>query len=206
MWQQFKTRGVGGHYGCRGCQGCVGGWQGLWALMGQKGYMGHQGLWGISRGHQGVYWGGKWTGSLTTLGPSPGSQHSHWFPWGSDLPSKAKQVTEMRSAGYYIDLELYFVVVFTFVSMPPHHIFLHAILRNIIQTIFSADQFMHILTLWILMYYDTLVVIMNNYFSHQISELVERERDYVHIWNGKMVLALDMRFHISQYICNSDLV
>ena len=80
-----------------------------------------------------MHWGGKWTGSLTTLGPSPGSQHSHWFPLGSDLPhqdqarvpvegpitptgfprgvtylAKAKQVTEMSSAGYYIHLELYF--------------------------------------------------------------------------------------------------
>ena len=28
--------------------------------------------------------GGRRTGSPTTLGPSPGSQHSHWFPFGSD--------------------------------------------------------------------------------------------------------------------------
>ena len=41
--------------------------------------------------------------------------------------AKAKQVTEMSSAGYYIHLELYFMTVFTFVSMPPHHIFLHKI-------------------------------------------------------------------------------
>ena len=95
--------------------------------------------------------GGKWTGSLTKLGPSPGSQHSHWFPLGSHLPhqgqarapvedpitptgfpwgvtylAKAKQVTEMSSAGYYIHLELYLMTFYTFVSMPPHHIFLHA--------------------------------------------------------------------------------
>ena len=62
------------------------------------------------------------------------AQHSHWFPLGSDLPhqgqarvpvegpitptgfpwgvtylAKAKQVTEMSSAGYYIHLELYLV-------------------------------------------------------------------------------------------------
>ena len=48
-------------------------------------------------------------------------------PLGSDLPGQDKQVTEMSSAGYYIHLELYFVTVFTFLSMPPHHIFLHAI-------------------------------------------------------------------------------
>ena len=48
------------------------------------------------------------------------------FPWGVTYLVKAKQVTEMSSAGYYIHLELYFMTVCTFVSMPPHHIFLHA--------------------------------------------------------------------------------
>ena len=86
------------------------------------------------------------------LGPSPGSQHSNWFPLGSNLLhqgqartsvegpiiptgfpwgvtnlAKAKQVTEMSSAGYYIHLALYFMTVCTFVSMLPHHIFLHAV-------------------------------------------------------------------------------
>ena len=44
---------------------------------------------GVS-GASGVYWGGKWTRSLTTLSPSPGSQQSHWFPLGSDLPGKGQ--------------------------------------------------------------------------------------------------------------------
>ena len=47
--------GVGGH---QGCQGCIG--------------------------------GGKWTRSLTTLGPSLGYQHSYWFPLGSDLPHQGQ--------------------------------------------------------------------------------------------------------------------
>ena len=133
---------------------------------------------GSMRGHLGsprgvgVHWGGKWTGTLTTLDPSPASKHSDWFPLGSDLPhqgqarapvegpitptgfpwgvtylAKAKQVTEMSSAGYYIHLELYFMIVCTFVSMPPHQIFLHAMKRHVIWTVISADQFMHILTL-----------------------------------------------------------
>ena len=62
----------------------------------------------------------------------------HWAPvQGPSTPTgssgqvtylaKAKQVTEMSSAGYYIHLELYFMTLFTFVSMPPHHIFSHAI-------------------------------------------------------------------------------
>ena len=45
------------------------------------------------------------------------------FPLGVTYLAKAKQVTEMSSAGYYINLELYFVTVCTYVSMPPHHIF-----------------------------------------------------------------------------------
>ena len=49
------------------------------------------------------------------------------FPWGVTYLAKAKQVTEMSSAGYVIHLELYLVTVCTFVSMPPHHIFLHAL-------------------------------------------------------------------------------
>ena len=39
-----------------------------------------------SVGVLGALGGGRWTGSPTTLGPSPGYQHSHWFPLGSDLP------------------------------------------------------------------------------------------------------------------------
>ena len=103
-------------------------------------------LLGDIRGCQGVF------GVASGLGAQP-----HWAPvqipntptdFSGELtyPAKAKQVTEMSSAGYYIHLELYFVTVITFVSMPPHHIFLHAIQGNVIQTIFSADQFTHILT------------------------------------------------------------
>ena len=70
--------------------------------------------------------GGRWTGSPTTLGPSLGSQSSHWFPWGVTYLTKARQVTERSSAGYYIHLTLHFVTVCTFVSTLPNHIFLHA--------------------------------------------------------------------------------
>ena len=48
------------------------------------------------------------------------------FPWGVTYLTKARQVTEMSSAGYYIQLALHLVTVCTFVSMPPNHIFLHA--------------------------------------------------------------------------------
>ena len=38
----------------------------------------------------GGHWGGRWAGSPTTLGPSAGSQHSHSFPLGSDLPHQGQ--------------------------------------------------------------------------------------------------------------------
>ena len=40
-------------------------------------------MWGV-RGALG------WTGGLTTLGPSLGSQHSDQFPLGSDLPDQGQ--------------------------------------------------------------------------------------------------------------------
>ena len=64
-----------------------------------------------------MYWGGKWSRSPITLGPSPGSSTPTGSPGGVTYLAKAKQVTEMSSAGYCIDLELYFVTVFTFVSI-----------------------------------------------------------------------------------------
>ena len=79
------------------------------------------------------------SGALGCIGVASGlGAQPHWAPvQGPSTPTgspggmtylaKDKQVTEMSSAGYYIHLELYFVTVFTFVSMPPHHIFLHAI-------------------------------------------------------------------------------
>ena len=117
----------------------------LGVLGGVRGVRGIGAIGGV-----GCIGGGRCTVSPTILGPSPGSQHSHWFPLGSDLPhqgqtrapvegpitstgfpwgktylAKAKQVTEMSSAGCYIHLELYLVIVCTFVSIPPNHIFLH---------------------------------------------------------------------------------
>ena len=105
------------------------------AALGGIGLLGCRGHWAI-RGCRGCIGCCRWTGSQTILGPSAGSQHSHWFPLGNDLPqqgqarapvegpitpagfpwevtypTKAKQVTEMSSAGYYIHLELYLVTV-----------------------------------------------------------------------------------------------
>ena len=89
---------------------------------------------GGSSGCRQPFWGvGGVLGVASGLGAQP-----HWAPvQGPSTPTgssggvtylaKAKQVTEMSSAGYYIHLELYLMTVFTFVSMSPHHIFLHTI-------------------------------------------------------------------------------
>ena len=64
------------------------------------------------------------TGCLTTLGPSPESQLSHWFPLGIDLP-KAREVIQMISSALYIPFAILTGIVYSFVSTSHNHIFLH---------------------------------------------------------------------------------
>ena len=106
--------------------------RGVGGIRGHLGAPRGLGVLGIIRGCRGIRgrrgvrdWGGKWIGSPTTLSPSPGSQHSHWFPLGSDLPGQAKQVTKMSSAGYYIHLELYFVSLHICIYATSSHILTH---------------------------------------------------------------------------------
>ena len=75
---------------------------------------------------RGYWW--QVDGEPTHIGPQSRVPALPLVPLGGvTYLAKAKQVTERSSAGYYIHLELYFVTVFTFVSMPPHHIFLNVI-------------------------------------------------------------------------------
>ena len=67
-------QGALGLLGYRECWGCYGGVRDIRGCMGCQGCIGS----------------GKWTGNPTTLGTSPGSQDSHWFPWGSDLPGQGQ--------------------------------------------------------------------------------------------------------------------
>ena len=78
--------------------------------------------------------------------------------------TKAKQVTEMSSAGYYIHLELYFMTLFTIVSMP-HNIQKCYMDYFLCRPIYTYPDTIN------MMYYNTMVLITKNYFSHQISEL-----------------------------------
>ena len=131
--------------------------------------MGIGGVRGV--GCQGCIGGGKWHGSLTTLGPSPGSQHSHWFPLGSDLPDQ----------GQASDRNELCRLLYTFGTIfhDSLHICIYATSSHILTCNvkkFYTDYFLcrpiYISPYTInLMYYDTMVLITKNYFCHQTSEL-----------------------------------
>ena len=126
----------------------------------------------VSGGHfggvKGVL-GGKWTGSPTTLGPSPGSQHSHWFPWESDLPGQ----------GQASDRNELCRLLYTFGTIfdDSFHIFICATSSHILTCNIKESYMDYFLCRPIytypyminLMFYDTMVLITNNYFSLQIS-------------------------------------
>ena len=140
----------GGVRGIRGCRGC-------------------QGCIGVASRL------GAWPHWAPVQGPSSPTGS----PAGVTYLAKAKQVTEMSSAGYYIDLELYFVTVFNIcIYTTPSHILTHNIQKCLMDYFLCRLIYTYPYTIN-LTYYDTLVVIMNNYFSHQISELVHAPWVYV---------------------------
>ena len=99
-----------------------------------------------SRGNRcrGIFVEGR-TGDLTTLGPSSGYQHSHWFPGGVTYLIETRQVTQMSYAALYKHLALFAVTIYRYIYTSPRHIFLHQIYRNAMRTISTSDQFTHIL-------------------------------------------------------------
>ena len=120
-------------------------------------------------GVSGVYWGGKWTGSPTTLGPNPGSQHSHWFPWGSDLPGQgqASDRNELYRLLYTfgtIFCDSFHICIYATSS----HILTHNIRKCYTGCFLCRPIYTYPNTIN-LMYYDTIVLIIKNYFCHQIS-------------------------------------
>ena len=118
-----------------------------------------------------MYWGGKWNETPTTLGPSPGFQHSHWFPWGSDLPGQgqANDRNELCRLLYTfgtIFCESFHICIYTTSS----HILICNIKKCYMDYFLCRPIYTHPDAMN-LMYYDTMVLIMKNYFSHHISEL-----------------------------------
>ena len=177
---------LGTHRGCRetvlgsvsGTSGGVGVSGVYWGLAGTLGTQGlqgvyrHWGLVGVVRGIRGCIMGGKWTGSPTTLDPSLGSQHSHCFPWESDLPGQSQASDRNELCRLLYTLWTIFHGSFHIcIHATSSHIFIHNIRKC------SVDYFLcrPIYTYHYMMnvtYYDTMVLITNNYFSHQISDLV----------------------------------
>ena len=145
-WYSGARRGIGasGVLGApRGCRGCLGTVRGVL--------------------------GGKWTGSLTTLGPSAGSQYTHWFLWGSDLPGQ----------GQASDRNELCRLLYTFGTLfcDRFHIFFYATSSHILTCNIQKCYMDYFLCRLIytypytinLIYYNTMVQIMKNYISHQIS-------------------------------------
>ena len=124
------------------------------------------------QGCQGCMGGGKWTGRLTTLGPSPGSQHSHWFPWGSHLPGQGQASDRNQLCKLLYTLRTLFhdsfhICVYTTSS----HILTHNIQKCYMDYFLCRLIYAYLYTIN-LMYYNTMVLIMKNYFSHLIFYLV----------------------------------
>ena len=111
-----------------------------------------------------MYWGGKWTEKLTTLGPYQGSQHSHWFPWGSDLPGQGQASDRNQLCRLLYTFQTLFCDSF--------HICIYATSSHILTCNIQKcyrDYFLCRLIYTYpytinLMYYNTMVLIMKNYF------------------------------------------
>ena len=123
--------------------------------------------------------GGKWTGSPTTLGPSPGSQQSHWLPLGSDLPGKGQASDRNELCRLLYTFGTIFCDSFhNCIYATSSHILTCNIKKCYMDYFLCRPIYAYPCTIN-LMYYDTLVVITNNYFSHQISEVVHVPWVYV---------------------------
>ena len=124
----------------------------------------------MSEGVGGVL-GWQVDGSPTTLGPSPGSQYSHWFPWGTYLlgqgqASNRNELCRLLYTFGTIFCDSFHICIYATSS--------HILTRNINKC--YTDYFLcrpiyaypHTINL---MYYDIMVLITKNNFSHHISEL-----------------------------------
>ena len=118
-----------------------------------------------------MYWGGKWTGSPTTLGPSPGFHHTHWFPLDSDLPGQGQTSDRnelcrlLYTLGTILCDSLHICIYAT-----SSHILTCNVKKCYMDCFLCRPIYAYHYTIN-LMYYNTVVLIMKNYFSHKTSEL-----------------------------------
>ena len=115
--------------------------------------------------------GGRWTGRLPTLDPSPGSQHSHWFPLGSDLPGQGQASDRnelcrlLYTCGTMFSHSLHICI-----NIASSHILMHNVKKCYMDYVLSRPIYAYPYSIN-LTYYNTMVLIMKNYFSHQTCKL-----------------------------------
>ena len=119
-----------------------------------------------------MYWGWQVDWEPDHIGPQSRSQYSHWFPWGSDLPgqSQASDRNELCRLLYTFGTmfcDSFHICIYATSS----HMFTHNIKKCYMDYFLCRLIYAYPYTMN-LMYYDKMVLIMNNSFSHQISELV----------------------------------
>ena len=105
------------------------------------------------------------------IGPQSRSQHSHWFPWGSDLPGQGQASGRnelcmlLYTFGTIFHDSLHICIYATSL-----HILTHNIKKCYMDYFLCRPIYAYSYTIN-LMYYDTMVLITKKYFSHQIPEL-----------------------------------
>ena len=155
--------GIGVHQGCGGVRG----------VLEMVGGLGAQPHWAPVKGPStptGSPWGVTYL-TKARQGPFPGSRHSHWFPLGSDLPGQdqASDRNELCRLLY----------TFGTIFHDSLHICIYATSSHILTCNVKKCYRDYVLCRPIyaypytinLTYYNTMVLITKNYFSHQTSEL-----------------------------------
>ena len=108
-----------------------------------------------------MYWGWQWGWA-----PSPCSQHSHWFPWGSDLPGQGHASDRNELCRLLYTFGTIFHDSFHIcISVTSSHILTCNIKKCYTDYFLCRQIYAYPYTIN-LMYYDTKVLIMKNYFSH----------------------------------------
>ena len=129
----------------------------------------------------GQIFGGRRTGSPTTLGSSPGYQHSHWFPLGSDLPDQdqVSDTNELCSLLYTFGTfrdHLQFCIY-----VASSHILAHTVEKCYTDYVISRWIYTYPSTIN-LMYHYSKILLSWYYFYHQKSEMLWKNVWKRHIW------------------------
>ena len=116
---------------------------------------------------------GEWpTSPRPGKGPCWGSHHSHWFPLGSDLPGQGQasdrnEVCRLLYTFGTIFHDSFYICIYATSS----HILTCNVKTCYMDYVLSRPIYAYPYTIN-LMYYNTLVLITKNYFSHQTCKLV----------------------------------